>query len=992
MHKKYAFTFALLCLNLSIVDAQPTVFKQWQGYLAHAMQQAEYGKYQQAEDLWIQVEKEFSETDPAPEGLTRQELALLKIECFQGLGFLYNLTGYYKKAGLYFEKAAQFLPLVDENSLEVAHYYENKATYIFESTNQINWAVLHYLKALDMKQQLLPKASKEVLRTRSLLSIQLHKLYLHQFSYTWSLKIAQENIRLYEEKGWTDDLYYGQSLRAMGLYHTFGHEHYPDNASLKQGRFYFQKALNLYQRVVGENHHYTAYAFHNMGNYYNFKGKLNLEDIPYFFTYRDSASQAQTKSANIRKQVFHEQHPYIAVNHYLHAHDLAILFGKTRTLPSDYPESLDELYQANELGLRVFLPELPRGEEPRDVLPYFKEVPYPRYMAMLLFQKQDILSEEYAMYTPDSSSVSHLSPEKDAERIAYILSLKDTVKAKHIAMLRDSVTKVAKQYQDFQNRPKVSQQYQDLYLNAILLSAEVGNRNTYLKRNLIEEEMESVWKSHILQYIQDDKVRKRMAQMQSHWPVEEYNAIKLLEEEYRGLFQSANPESLNKLTHIGSQLVERYTALEPIEDNKNLMQPTEEIEACSLASLQQQLTENTAIFYIYFGLLNAHTLFSARSILVTQDTIAETAMFPYESDLNSSVIDSLHTYIGGGRKRQYVAKYGYKLYQELIEPLEPLLEGNRRLILSTNTDFPWQALPTDRSEEPRYLGEKYNMTGEYTVESRLDTAFVKLYQPALALAPYTPADTPLGMGLFAYTNAQKQKSSAKQLLFLSKEEIHAMEKYLRTVDKRYRKSATEAEFKKLCRDYSIIHFTTHSESIPLSGDTLFQVYLDLMAGKGEDGQLHAYEIEGLPLQNTEIVVLSSCSSGKYSSIRSAHSSGYFPLLEHSLVDAALRAGAKAAVGSYWDVNEYATKEIMTRFYYHISQKEFKDVALWKAQQDYLQNEEIPKEMKQPHYWAGFFVKGNLRPIEFVESPIKEWQVWAGIFVFITLVCFWEVRT
>lgn len=64
-----------------------------------------------------------------------------------------------------------------------------------------------------------------------------------------------------------------------------------------------------------------------------------------------------------------------------------------------------------------------------------------------------------------------------------------------------------------------------------------------------------------------------------------------------------------------------------------------------------------------------------------------------------------------------------------------------------------------------------------------------------------------------------------------------------------------------------------------------------------------------------------------------------------------KAGIKSAVISLWDVNDYASWQIMTSFYKNLKSGMIKPEALRQAKLDYLKNND--EVMSNPYYWAGF---------------------------------------
>jgi CHAT domain-containing protein len=118
----------------------------------------------------------------------------------------------------------------------------------------------------------------------------------------------------------------------------------------------------------------------------------------------------------------------------------------------------------------------------------------------------------------------------------------------------------------------------------------------------------------------------------------------------------------------------------------------------------------------------------------------------------------------------------------------------------------------------------------------------------------------------------------------------------------------------------------------------------------DDGVLTAYEVTGMDLQGTELVVLSACQTGLGEVMRGE---GVFGLRR-----ALQEAGAQAVLMSMWAVPDQETQELMVLFYRQWLSGGDKHQALREAQREMRRRVQQRYGQDAPIYWGGFVLVGR----------------------------------
>jgi CHAT domain-containing protein/tetratricopeptide (TPR) repeat protein len=147
--------------------------------------------------------------------------------------------------------------------------------------------------------------------------------------------------------------------------------------------------------------------------------------------------------------------------------------------------------------------------------------------------------------------------------------------------------------------------------------------------------------------------------------------------------------------------------------------------------------------------------------------------------------------------------------------------------------------------------------------------------------------------------------------------------------------------------YRILHFATHgllnSERPELSGLVFSLVDRE---GKPQDGFLRLHEIYNLQL-NADLIVLSACETGLGKEIKGEGLIG--------LTRGFMYSGAPRVVASLWNVDDFATAELMKLFYQRMLKDGMSAGAALRVAQLELSGQ---KRWASPYFWAGFVLHGE----------------------------------
>jgi CHAT domain-containing protein len=266
------------------------------------------------------------------------------------------------------------------------------------------------------------------------------------------------------------------------------------------------------------------------------------------------------------------------------------------------------------------------------------------------------------------------------------------------------------------------------------------------------------------------------------------------------------------------------------------------------------------------------------------------------------------------------------IYSQLLKPIEPLIRGKDLLIIPQGElhYLPFAAL---------HDGEKYLM------QSRSIRYLPSALMLALSRAPVAAGTKVDVKRMLILGNPDLGKSELD--LPSAQEEAQSLQGMFKESSELFiRRAATESLLKDRIKEFSHIHVASHGEFF--SGSPLAS-RLRLAKDNRNDGELTVSEVYDLTI-NADLVMLSACETGL------GKVNGGDDVI--GLMRGFLYSGAKAVIGTLWEVDDEATSEIVQRFYANLRKGLNNAAALAEAQAYFV--------LKKPHpfYWAAFSMSGN----------------------------------
>ncbi len=389
-------------------------------------------------------------------------------------------------------------------------------------------------------------------------------------------------------------------------------------------------------------------------------------------------------------------------------------------------------------------------------------------------------------------------------------------------------------------------------------------------------------------------------------------------------------------------------------------------QVVSIPQLQKAMDKKVAVLEYVMGDKELYTF------AITRDTFL---LLKQETDSTfRSKLDFFIYALHSGYSTDYrdYKDAAYTLYSKLILPVEHLLKGKNLLIIPDGklgltpfeafTNTPYRDNDRCNYGTELYLLRKYPIGYAYSAT---------LYSNSLN-NDYKGSPNFLGVAPDYKNSRDSLKSIPRGMRSVRKLALLTQGKSLTG------SNATEANFKKYCNRYGIVHFYAHGLEDTLNPANS-KLALSAPADSTEDGYLYAWEVYNMQL-NAQMVVLGSCYSG---SGRLSEGEGVL-----SISRSFMYAGSQSVVMSLWAAADRSTNDILNDYYLNLLKGMRKDEALRQAKLKYLTTDD-PVDT-HPRYWAGIAVSGNQNAL--YRYWILKKVVLVAIIIMTLIILVWKRRT
>ncbi|MEI7736712.1 MAG: CHAT domain-containing protein, partial [Ferruginibacter sp.] len=417
------------------------------------------------------------------------------------------------------------------------------------------------------------------------------------------------------------------------------------------------------------------------------------------------------------------------------------------------------------------------------------------------------------------------------------------------------------------------------------------------------------------------------------------------------LQEASSTDSLKTATlqqSIAEYEIKLSKVQEQLNENPRYHQLRFNDETISVKSIQADiLNDETALVSYYF------TKTSLITFVVTSNSFNYTSI-PLDSSLYTLIISTRAALESlGSFDKILVAAAEKKLFTQLLQPVFDLIQDKDQLVIIPHNELhyiPFEILVNPNTSN--YLVKDFAISYNYAASFLNKSNSNKNINDVLAFAPYAsiqPTHDSIQPAFSQLPASKNEVASLQGKTFLDS-------------------SATKNNFLLNAGKYPIIHLATHAQANDKNPLESFIAFYPQENSTALQCRLYEPEIYNLKLNNSLLVVLSACETGKGQLI-----SGEGLM---SLSRAFSYAGCPSVITSLWKAEDNATAYLTKRLYYYLQRGDTKNKALQKAKLDYLNDNNIAPNFKTPNFWAQLILVGDVSPVG--NSSINYWYILLGI--------------
>lgn len=403
------------------------------------------------------------------------------------------------------------------------------------------------------------------------------------------------------------------------------------------------------------------------------------------------------------------------------------------------------------------------------------------------------------------------------------------------------------------------------------------------------------------------------------------------------LLEAGNEKTLSDLSDAKIQLSHLTKKIE--QESKNYYKLKYDNYLISLKETQQKIGNNAAFISYFLGENTLYYLVLDKESynIIKKDNASAIHSLALELYAKINTPPNIDAYKGHD-----LAK---KTYDVLLAPVEGMLKKSEKLVIARHDILgflPFEIL--EKKGKSDYLLFDYTISYANSASLQFDYDITKPQSDIIAYAPFSNGKQ---SGVFRDKGFKTLPASINEMGEINGQIFQD-------------NKATKLNFQETYRNKGIIHFATHAQ---VNDAEPLKSFIALYP-EGKDFKLYTPELYNLSLENTQLVVLSACETGK-GQIRKGE--GII-----SLARAFQFAGCPSVITTLWNAHDESIAKLSEKFYYYLKKGYATDEAIRLSKIDLIQT-----ESDHPFYWSNFVLIGKSSVIPIASNHFI--YLWLGFF-------------